>query len=77
MANTAIGAVSFLALEAIGGSIAINYGFINATSAILLVGALIFLTGLPIAYYARPMASTSICSPAAPASATSARRSRR
>jgi len=52
VANTAIGAVSFLALEAIGGSITINYGFINATSAILVVGALIFLTGLPIAYYA-------------------------
>src|SRR3954452_5884484 len=52
VANTAIGAVSFLALEAIGGSIAINYGFVNATSAILLVGTLIFLTGVPIAYYA-------------------------
>src|SRR5258705_6900199 len=52
VANTAIGAVSFLALEAIGGSIAINYGFVNATSAILVVGTLIFLTSLPIAYYA-------------------------
>ena len=52
VANTAIGAVSFLALEAIGGSIAINYGFVNATAAILIVGALIFLTSLPIAYYA-------------------------
>src|ERR1700726_1989674 len=52
VANTAIGAVSFLALEAIGGSITINYGFANATSAILVVGALILLTSLPIAYYA-------------------------
>ena len=52
VANTAIGAVSFLALEAIGGSIAINYGFVNATAAILIVGALIFLTSIPIAYYA-------------------------
>ena len=52
VANTAIGAVSFLALEAIGGSIAINYGFVNATAAILIVGALIFLTCVPIAYYA-------------------------
>src|SRR5258707_6630164 len=52
VANTAIGAVSFLALEAIGGSITINYGFVNATSAILVVGTLIFLTCLPIAYYA-------------------------
>ena len=52
VANTAIGAVSFLALEAIGGSITVNYGFINAASAILVVGALIFLTSVPIAYYA-------------------------
>jgi hypothetical protein len=60
VANTAIGAVSFLALEAIGGSITVNYGFINATSAILVVGALIFLTSVPIAYTPRPMASISI-----------------
>src|SRR4030081_1912568 len=52
VANTAIGAISFLALEAIGGAITVNYGFANATGAILAVGALIFLTGLPIAYYA-------------------------
>src|ERR1700722_3520706 len=52
VANTAIGAVSFLALEAIGGSITVNYGFMNAGIAILAVGALIFLTSLPIARYA-------------------------
>jgi signal transduction histidine kinase/CheY-like chemotaxis protein len=52
VANTAIGAVSFLALEAIGGSITVNYGFSNATCAILVVGALILLTSIPIAYYA-------------------------
>jgi signal transduction histidine kinase/CheY-like chemotaxis protein len=52
VANTAIGAVSFLALEAIGGSITINYGFSNAVGAIMVVGALIFLTSVPIAYYA-------------------------
>src|SRR5260221_9174676 len=52
VANTAIGAVSFLALEAIGGSITVNYGFTNAASAIMVVGALIFLTSVPIAYYA-------------------------
>ena len=52
VANTAIGAVSFLALEAIGGSITLNYGFLNAGVAILAVGALIFLTSLPIARYA-------------------------
>jgi signal transduction histidine kinase/ActR/RegA family two-component response regulator len=52
VANTAIGAISFLALEAIGGSITINYGFANASAAILVVSAVIFLTSLPIAYYA-------------------------
>jgi signal transduction histidine kinase/CheY-like chemotaxis protein len=52
VANTALGAISFLALEAIGGAITINYGFVNAATSILVVGALIFLTGLPITYYA-------------------------
>src|SRR6202008_2127005 len=51
VANKAVAAVSFLALEAIGGSITLNYGFLNATSAILVVGALIFLTSIPIAFY--------------------------
>ena len=35
VANTALGGVSFLALEAIGGAIALNYGFSNALWAIL------------------------------------------
>ena len=48
VANTAIGAVSFLALEAIGGAIAIAYGFTNAFWAIVVVSLIIFLTGLPI-----------------------------
>jgi signal transduction histidine kinase/CheY-like chemotaxis protein len=52
VSNTALGAISFLVLEAIGGTIAVNYGFINAFWAILAVGAIIFLTGLPISYYA-------------------------
>ena len=52
VANTAIGAISFLALEAIGGAITVNYGFVNAASAIIAVGGLIFLTSFPIAYYA-------------------------
>ena len=50
--NTAFGAVSFLALEAIGGAIALNYGFTNALWAILVVGLITFFTGLPISYYA-------------------------
>ena len=50
--NTAFGAVSFLALEAIGGAIALNYGFTNALWAIIVVGLITFFTGLPISYYA-------------------------
>jgi len=52
VSNTAFGAISFLVLEAIGGTIAVNYGFVNAFWAILTVGLIIFLTGLPISYYA-------------------------
>ena len=52
VANTALGAISFLALEAIGGTIAINYGFANSAAAILVVSLVIFVCGLPIAYQA-------------------------
>jgi len=51
LANTAIGGISFLALEAIGGSLTVNYGFQNAFAAIVLVSILIFLISLPIAYH--------------------------
>lgn len=52
VANTAIGSISFLALEAIGAAITLAYGFDVAIAAIMLVGAILFLTGLPISYYA-------------------------
>jgi len=52
VANTAFGAIAFLVLEAIGGTLAVHYGFINAFWAILAVSLIIFLTGLPISYYA-------------------------
>lgn len=52
IANTALGIVSFLALEAIGGAITLQYGFTNSMWAILVVCSLIFLTGLPVCYYA-------------------------
>ncbi|MDD3447381.1 MAG: hybrid sensor histidine kinase/response regulator, partial [Zavarzinia sp.] len=52
VANTALGAISFLALEAIGGAVTLSYGFSNAALAIVVVGVLIALTGIPIAYYA-------------------------
>ena len=51
IANTALGAVSFLALEAIGAAITMSFGFTNAMWAILVVSAVIFLSGLPISYY--------------------------
>ncbi|MES9844115.1 MAG: hybrid sensor histidine kinase/response regulator, partial [Candidatus Sedimenticola sp. 6PFRAG5] len=52
IANTALGIVAFLALEAIGGAITLQYGFINSLWAILVVCGLIFLSGLPICYHA-------------------------
>jgi signal transduction histidine kinase/ActR/RegA family two-component response regulator len=52
VANTAIGSISFLALEAIGGAITLSYGFDNAVVAILVVGAILFLTAVPISYHA-------------------------
>lgn len=52
VANTAFGSTSFLVLEAIGGFLSINYGFTNAFWAILVVGVVIFITSLPISYYA-------------------------
>ncbi|MAN50994.1 MULTISPECIES: hybrid sensor histidine kinase/response regulator [unclassified Marinimicrobium] len=52
VAHTALGAISFLALEAIGGAITLNYGFTNAMVAILAVSLVILLTAFPISYYA-------------------------
>src|SRR5579871_5549096 len=50
--NTALGAISFLACEAIGGTLTLTYGFTNSMMAIAAVGLLIFATSLPIGYYA-------------------------
>jgi signal transduction histidine kinase/CheY-like chemotaxis protein len=52
VANTAFGSTSFLVLEAIGGFLAIHYGFTNAFWAILIIGLVIFITSFPISYYA-------------------------
>lgn len=52
VSNTALSAISFLVLEAIGGTIAVNYGVVNALWSILAVGIIIFLTALPISFYA-------------------------
>ncbi len=52
VAGTALGSVSFLALEAIGGTVFVRYGFTNAVAAILVTALVVFLAGLPICYYA-------------------------
>ena len=50
--NTALGPIAFLACEAIGATITISYGFSNAVWAIAAFTVLMFMIGLPIAYYA-------------------------
>ena len=52
VANTAFGASSFLVLEAVGATMLVNSGFINAFWAILATGLIIFLIGLPISHAA-------------------------
>ncbi|MCX8281487.1 ATP-binding protein [Phyllobacterium sp. 0TCS1.6C] len=52
IAQTAIGAISFLALEAIGATITLSYGTTNAIAAILVACALMLAIGLPICRYA-------------------------
>ncbi|MGI3899178.1 MAG: hybrid sensor histidine kinase/response regulator [Janthinobacterium lividum] len=52
VSQTALGAISFLALEAIGGSITLTYGFSNVLAATLVVGLVLAVTGLPVSAYA-------------------------
>jgi signal transduction histidine kinase/DNA-binding response OmpR family regulator/purine-cytosine permease-like protein len=52
IAITSLGIVSFMVLEAIGGAITLSYGFINAVYAILALVAVVFISGMPISYYA-------------------------
>jgi len=52
ISQTAIGAISFLALEAIGGTITIAYGTTNAFLAIIVAAILMLLVGVPISRYA-------------------------
>ena len=52
VANTAFGAASFLVLEAVGATLLLQVGFVNAFWAILATGLLIFAAGLPISIYA-------------------------
>ncbi len=52
ISQTAIGAISFLALEAIGGTITLSYGTTNAFFAAIVASAVMLFAGLPIAKYA-------------------------
>jgi signal transduction histidine kinase/purine-cytosine permease-like protein/FixJ family two-component response regulator len=53
VANSAAGgAASFLILEAIGATLLVQHGFVNAALAIVVTGLVIFLAGLPISVYA-------------------------
>lgn len=52
ISHTAIGAISFLALEAIGGAITLSYGTTNAFYAIVVAAIAMLVVGLPISRYA-------------------------
>jgi signal transduction histidine kinase/DNA-binding NarL/FixJ family response regulator len=52
ISQTAIGAISFLALEAIGGAITLSYGTTNAFYAIIVASIVMLSVGLPISRYA-------------------------
>ncbi|MHB1677422.1 MAG: hybrid sensor histidine kinase/response regulator [Sulfuriferula sp.] len=51
VANTAFSSASFLVLEAVGATLLVNYGFVNAALAILVAGIIIFLVSIPISRY--------------------------
>eukprot|EP00697_Spironema_sp_BW2_P015045 gnl/Spiro4/5757_TR2947_c0_g1_i1.p1 gnl/Spiro4/5757_TR2947_c0_g1~~gnl/Spiro4/5757_TR2947_c0_g1_i1.p1 ORF type:complete len:647 (+),score=161.26 gnl/Spiro4/5757_TR2947_c0_g1_i1:62-2002(+) len=52
VANSALGGIAYLADFAIGASIAISYGVPSAVIGVLLAALIIFVTALPLAYYA-------------------------
>ena len=52
VAQTALGSLSFLALEAIGGTLVLTTGFTNTVAALLVAGLIIFATAAPISVYA-------------------------
>lgn len=51
VASTALGGIAYLADYAIGSSIVLANGAPSAVVGILLAAAVIFITGIPIAYY--------------------------
>ncbi|MBU0916293.1 MAG: response regulator [Gammaproteobacteria bacterium] len=52
VANMAFGVASFLVLEAVGATLLVDHGFVNAFWAILATGLIILLAGWPISVYA-------------------------
>ncbi len=52
VASAALGSIAYLADYAIGGSIFVTHGFTSGIWAIVAAAVVIFLTGVPIAYYA-------------------------
>lgn len=52
VAISALGGIAYLADFSIGASIAMSYGTSNAILAILFAALIIFITGIPLAYYA-------------------------
>jgi purine-cytosine permease-like protein len=52
VATSALGGIAYLADFAIGANIGMAYGTVNALFGIALAGAVIFVSGFPLAYYA-------------------------
>lgn len=52
VAITALGGIAYLADFSIGASIGMTYGTTNAVMSIIFAAIIIFLTGIPLAYYA-------------------------
>ena len=52
VAITALGGIAYLADFSIGASIGLAYGTTNAVLSILFAAVIIFLTGIPVSYYA-------------------------
>jgi len=52
VAQTALGATAFLALEGLAAAVTLSYGFTNTVIAMLTVALVFFITGFPITYYA-------------------------
>lgn len=50
--NTALGAISFLACESIGGALSLAYGVPNVIVAVIAMTVLTFILGLPVVYHA-------------------------